>query len=283
MDTLYTEIIEYVITSGKRLVRKAGKIKDIGIRKKYLTEEDIRIEKELKKIIHHYDPQHGFFAEEQNDIFINKENVWVVDPISGTRAFIKGLPHYGIVVSHIWNQKIMFALIFDPSVNELFTAYHDRGAYLNNSKIKILNRRHQNLRIIFQFSDIWKDDSVVKKIFSVLSNFDLSRNYNSHAVNYCHVACGRYDGVISLTKDSFTEFAGSLIVKEGGGIFTNLYGNETINPADRVFIAGENATYKKLKKAIEKVFHFKSSISKTGVQKDASLSKKRTLKSQKIH
>lgn len=273
MDTLYRKIIEYVITAGKRLTKKAGNVKDIGIRKKYLTEEDLRIERELKKIVHNYNPQHGFFAEEQNNTFSNKENVWVVDPISGTRSFIEGLPHYGIVVSHIYNQNIMFAVIFDPSANELFTAYHGKGAYFNYGKITMSNRQPRNLRIIFQFSNIWENDPVVKKIFSTLREFDLSRNRNSHAVNYCHVACGRYDGVISLTKDSFTEFAGSLIVKEAGGLFTSLYGNESINPTDRVFIAGDKATYKKLKEVIEKIFHSKSSTSKTGVQKVSFLSK----------
>lgn len=137
MNQVYKKIIKQIIISGKRLKRKAGKIKDIGVTKKYLTKEDIRIERELKKIAKGNNPQCEFYAEEENENFLSAEDVWVADPISGTHVFIAGLPHYGIVVSHLKNQKVQFAAVYDPSMDELYTAYWGKGTFLSNHKITV--------------------------------------------------------------------------------------------------------------------------------------------------
>src|SRR3989338_6115527 len=103
MEKIYTEIIAFMVSSCKRIATRAGKIKDIGIKKQWLTEEDIAIERGLKEIIQKHHPNHAFFAEEEHDSFPENENVWIADPISGTRTFIDGLPHYGIVVAYSKN------------------------------------------------------------------------------------------------------------------------------------------------------------------------------------
>ena len=71
------------------------------------------------------------------------------------------------------------------------------------------------------------------------------------AVNYCHVACGRYDGILSLTKDSFPEMAGSLIIREAGGRFINRRRNTNIQFDDRVFMGGNKFAVSKLERIIK--------------------------------
>jgi hypothetical protein len=73
------------------------------------------------------------------------------------------------------------------------------------------------------------------------------------AINYCGVACGRYDGVISLSKDSFPEFAGDLIIQEAGGRFTNIEGEDNIKPTDRIFIGGNKKCYDELFPLVKQV------------------------------
>ncbi|OGY93744.1 MAG: hypothetical protein A2406_04225 [Candidatus Komeilibacteria bacterium RIFOXYC1_FULL_37_11] len=251
MKYLYNQIIKYAVLSGDRICKKSGNVKDIGVTKKYLTLEDFRIERGLKKIIKNYDRSHFFCAEEENDHFKNAKNVWVVDPISGTRAFIKGTHHYGISVAHLIDGKIVFAVVYDPSVRELFTAYLGRGAYLNNKLIKI-SKNKENLRILYYYSSSWNGNISCRKTFNKLSKYKfLYRNANSVAVNYCHVACGRYDGILSLTKDSFPEMAGSLIIREAGGRFINRRRNTNIQFDDRVFMGGNKFAVSKLERIIK--------------------------------
>lgn len=253
MENMYKEIIAFMVSSGKRIVARAGKIKDIGIKKKYLTEEDIAIERSLKELIQKHYPHHALFAEEENELFPEAQDVWVVDPISGTRTFIAGLPHYGIVVAHTKNNIVQFGAVYDPSVDELFVAYKGKGAFLNGNRISISQK---SSTIIFNLSSHWKDEKSSHEMLLKLSSFKLIRNKNSHAVNLCHVASGRADGVICFGKDSFPCFAGGLIIQEAGGMFTNKEGEPHIHPEDRIFIGGNKKTYPQLWKIVQQVKFF---------------------------
>jgi fructose-1,6-bisphosphatase/inositol monophosphatase family enzyme len=92
----------------------------------------------------------------------------------------------------------------------------------------------------------WKDPEAVEKTEQALKDFELENNRYSMAVNYCAVAAGRVDGVVSFTKDTFPEFAGAFMVKEAGGKFTNLQGQTNILATDRVFVGGNIDCYEKI-------------------------------------
>ena len=99
MEKVCREIIDFIVSSGKRIAKRAGNIEDIGVKKQYLTEEDLAIERGMKEIIKKHCPTHEFFAEEEHDSFPENEDVWIADPISGTISLIEGLPYYAIVVA----------------------------------------------------------------------------------------------------------------------------------------------------------------------------------------
>jgi len=250
MKVDYQKIVDYVVESGKRLVTKTGRIADIGITKEDLTEEDIRIERGLKEILDSFGDSHTLYAEEENDVFQNSESLWVADPISGTGTFIKGLPHYSIVVSHLSNHKVVFAVVYDPSVDELFTAKIGEGTLLNGKRIRV-SEGNSNviLRVTKVKIDIEKE--LISEITRILSKYNVTTKSHSMAVDYCAVACGRYDGIVSVTKDSFPEFAGSLIIREAGGRFANLSGEPNFLETDRAFVAGNEIIFKELQKLIQ--------------------------------
>ena len=253
MNELYKKIIKQIVSDGKRIRKKSGIIQDIGIKKQYLTEEDIKIERGLERTIKDFDSRQELYAEEEHNNFLDMEDVWVIDPISGTRPFINGLPHYGIVAAHVHNREVQFSVVYDPSMDDLYTAYKNKGAYLNGKKISMKETVSGTPKIIFNLSINWANMESARKIFYELSNFDLYRVPGSFAVNDSLVACGKYDGVVSLNKDSFPCFASSLIIREAGGIFTNIDGDKNINPDDRVFVGGDRNTYQKLKLIVEKM------------------------------
>ncbi|HYF05486.1 MAG TPA: inositol monophosphatase [Patescibacteria group bacterium] len=243
----YKKITDFMLEAGERLKTKAGSVTDIGVAKRYLTEEDLAIERGLKELVGEFGSDHVLYAEEENEVFLNSENLWVVDPISSTRSFIQGQPHYAIVVCYVKNHIPEFAAVYDPSVSELFTAEKGHGARLNGEPIFVSTGRE---KVIFRYSTEWKEMEVLEKSRAVLKEFDLIENFHSLAVNYASVACGRADGVVTLTKDSFPEFAGSLIICEAGGNFTNLAGQEIFRPTDRVFIGGNTLIYPEIFKRI---------------------------------
>lgn len=237
-----------MLKSGKRLVGRAGAIADIGIMKTNLTEEDLAIERGFDEIVRNFGPDHALYGEEEHDMFHSAVNVWTVDPISSTSSFIAGRPHYAIVVAHLVYGKAVFAAVYDPSVDEMFTAYKGKGAFLNDRPIGVSQGDYTTL---FLESTAWKRPKVTAKARELLEGKEVYRNAASFALNYCWVASGKYDGIIAFTKDSFPEFAGGFILREAGGLFTNVEGESEIQAADRVFVGGNDAMYRALFPIIE--------------------------------
>lgn len=252
MEGEYQKIIDFMLVSGKRLATRTGNIKDIGITKTDLTEEDLAIERGFKEIISSFEGEHVLYAEEENDVFKVADSIWVADPISGTANFIQGKPYYSIVITHLIKHKPVFAAVYHPGVDELFTAYAGKGAFLNNQPIKV---SEGNNKIIVPESSLGRmqELGLADKARDLLKNYNLEVNQHSMAINYCAVACGRYDGIASFSKDSFPEFAGSLIIQEASGRFTNIEGEDTIKPADRIFIGGNKSLYNELYSLIKGV------------------------------
>jgi myo-inositol-1(or 4)-monophosphatase len=254
MRTLYDAMVGHIVSSGKRIRSKSGTIQDIGVTKAYLTEEDVRIERELKQLVQQSYPRHEFYAEEENDQALEADDVWVVDPISGTRLFIAGLPHYGIVAAHVHKQEVQFGVVYDPSMDALYTAYKNEGAFLNGQRISIAEPGAGSPKVLFNLALDWKDDAIAREASRRLEGCELYRLLGSHAVNDCLVASGKCNGVVCLAKDSFPYFASSVIIKEAGGVFTNMAGYDNIVSTDRVFIGGDKQTYQTLKLIVDELF-----------------------------
>ena len=247
MDQLYRQITDHLVASGRRIKKRAGQIQDIGVLKANLTEEDLRIERELVDLIHHTYPTHHIYAEEEHDHIADTDDIWVIDPISGTAAFIAGLPHYGLVAAHVHHGQVVFAVVYDPSIDELFTANRGQGAQLNGQPIHL---SATSKKIMLNLAPPHFGTKQTAEIWNQLTDLNLYRNTNSFAINYCWVAAGRFDGVVTLAKDSFTEFAGSFMIQEAGGQFSTFTG-EAVSPQARHFFGGNAETYAKLSERIK--------------------------------
>jgi len=245
---IYSFITDYLKEAGSRIKEKAGNIVDIGIKKSYLTEEDLRIERELTDIIHTHFPDHALYAEEEHGDFPAADNIWVIDPISGTAPFIAGLPHYSLVVTHLYKNQPVFAAVYDPSVNELFTAEKGKGSFLNGKRLSI---NQTDRKIIFKICRPKRGSIEAEILLNAVVNFDISQNENSDAVNYCWVAAGKYGGFVTLAKDIFPECAGMLIIEEAGGVFTSATGVPGVDIKNKLWIGGNESLQEPLKMALE--------------------------------
>jgi myo-inositol-1(or 4)-monophosphatase len=243
MKSQYQIIIDFILNSGKRLYAQSKLVSD-SERMSFFKMADIEIERGLKDIIRELGDEYTFFSEEENHLFQDSKNLWVADPISGTQSFLNGLPHYCLVVSHLVNSETRFACIYDPSVDELFTAYKNEGAFLNKERIYVNNEtKTVTIRGVAHF----QDQKLVQRLLSEVPKlFKEEKSFYSYSYNYCSVAVGRLGGLISLTKDSFPEYAGSLLIREAGGFFTNDRGETNFSNKDRIFISGNKMTYEKL-------------------------------------
>lgn len=222
---MYEQIINKIREQGDTLPVKAGVIEDIGVKKAWLTEMDITIERELTQLILKLDPKGRVWGEEEHSDIKEGESIWIIDPISHTFNFLHGIPHYAVVISHMIKGKVVFAAMYDPSVKEMFTAFKGKGTFLNNNKVKVKTGEDRGC-ILYQPDEHFMSNEDVGKIYSDLYRSHRIKAMGSVGLHYAYVACGRVYGAITINKDTFPEFAGMLMVQEAGGKFTDLKNGE---------------------------------------------------------
>jgi len=132
--------------ASKSLIRDYGEIENLQVSTKgpgdFVTSADRRTEKILIEELQKAHPDYGIITEESGTI--NKSNIknrWIIDPIDGTMNFLNGVPQFAISVGYEEDNEIKSGIIFNPIMNEFFSAEKGNGAYLNNSRIRVSKKK----------------------------------------------------------------------------------------------------------------------------------------------
>ena len=225
--------------ASKILIRDFGELENLQVSKKgpkdFVTNSDKKTEKVLineltknKKKYSILSEEIGFIKNDDNDY------IWVIDPIDGTTNFLHGIPHFCISIGLKFKDEIISGIIFDPIKNEIFYAEKNQRAFFNNHRIRVSKRK--NL-----------DDCLFATNKNGLSSTDLNaRIFGSAALDLAYVASGRIDGYFQNGLNLWDIAAGTLIVKEAGGI-VNYYDLEKTNNI-KVVASSENINQKMLKR-----------------------------------
>ena len=199
-----------------------------------------------KKLIQNY----GIITEETGIINkSNKKNRWIIDPIDGTMNFLNGIPQFAISIGYEENNEIKCGVIFNPIMNEMFFAEKGNGAYLNNSRIRVSNKK--KLKMLYLLLVVQKESSKIKdKIFSeyinVSNNVSNIRKFGSAALDMAYVACGRFDGYWQRELNYWDLAAGIIILKEAGG-FVDFFEEDTNLPLKKNILATNSNIHEELK------------------------------------
>ena len=183
---MYEPLIKKVKELGLEIKEVSGKVSDLQTKKTVVTEWDLKIENEITNLVKTFPGKHSIFAEELHDSYIEAENIWVMDPISNTFNFIHGLPHYSIAISHIQKGVVVFAVVYDPSTDEMFVARKGEGAFLNGKKLSVskeeknitvligphLNPRNANRQKIIDLTDKLSEIATLRTFGSVAVHYD---------------------------------------------------------------------------------------------------------------
>ena len=208
-------MIKVAEKASKILIKDFGEIEKLQVSRKgprdFVTKTDKQVEKMLIDELTKLKKNYSFLTEETGKIN-NKdnENIWIIDPIDGTTNFLHGIPHFAICIALKSKDEIISGLIFDPIKNEMFFAEKDKGAYLNNQRLRVSNKN--NIEDCLFSSN----NHGVK-----FSNFNM-RCSGCAALDLAYVACGRLDGFFHNKINLWDVAAGALMVKEAGGIVNDL-------------------------------------------------------------
>jgi myo-inositol-1(or 4)-monophosphatase len=252
-------ITKACMKASRSLIRDFGEIENLQVSSKgpgdFVTSADKRTEKILIDELQKAHPEYGIITEETGIINkLNTKNRWIIDPIDGTFNFMNGIPQFAISVGYEEENEIKCGVIFNPIMNEMFCAEKGNGAYLNNSRIRVSNKKKIKDALIVTGGP--KGASKIKdKIFSeyinVSNNVANVRKFGSAALDVAYVACGRFDGYWQRELNYWDIAAGIIILKEAGG-FVDFFEEDKNAPLKRNIIASNSLIHEELRELINK-------------------------------
>lgn len=216
-----------------RIKRDYGEVDQLQVSRKgpadFVSAADIRTEKILVGELSHARPDYGFLLEEGGDQpGINPARRWIIDPIDGTTNFLHGIAQFAMSIALEDHGEIVAGLVFDP-INELmFTAEKGQGAYLNDRRIRVSSRDKMENAIFatgipFLGRGEKKDhERFLKEMGAVMAISAGIRRFGSAALDLAFVAAGRFDGFWESGLSPWDIAAGLLLVREAGGIVTEI-------------------------------------------------------------
>ena len=144
------------------------------------------------------------------------EGLWCIDPIDGTSNFVHGLAYFAVSVALVREGKSVLGVVYDPVSNEMFSAEHERGAFLNGEKLV-----GREVGVTLEQSLAGVDmKRLKKKLAARLAShppYSSQRNFGASALDWCYTAAGRYDVYLHGGQKLWDYAAGSLILSESGG------------------------------------------------------------------
>ena len=236
------KITEIVKEAGKIVLSAHNQENTITAKegkKNFVTKYDVAVQEFLFRELGKDFPDAQFIGEEgENDISTNGLR-FIIDPIDGTTNFMQDYRCSCISIGLCKGNDVIAGVVYNPYTDELFSAEKGKGAYLNGNKIKVSERPLSDGLALFGTSPYHPENT--DETFSLLRKvFDFSRDIRrsgSAAYDICMIACGRCEVFFEKSLQPWDIAAGTLILKEAGGIALNYQGKEISfsTPNDVVF------------------------------------------------
>jgi len=186
-----------------------------------VTKADIEADQILQNRLRKEFPDYGWLSEETEDdeTRFNRDRVWIVDPMDGTREFVMKVPEFVVSVALVEKGQIILGVIYNPCTGELYEAVRHEGTKLNGKGSCCDHKLDGKPKVEVSRSDIEKDRFIGYEPY-----LDL-HPCGSIAYKLARLAVGKVDSTLSVTpKNEWDIAAGVLLVTEGGGRVTNLAG-----------------------------------------------------------
>jgi len=215
----------------------AGRRDDLIIDKKaqndLVSQADREAEAAIVDILREQTPNYGIIAEEGGGTTAGSAT-WYIDPLDGTTNFLHGIPHYAVsiaLIAHagtiaegdepLRDDTPVIGVVYDPNREELFTALYGVGAWLNQHRIHCSRTDQLGDALLatgLPFRDFSFMDQYMPSLHTAMRGTRGVRRFGSAALDLALVACGRYDGYWEMGLAPWDIAAGTLLVREAGGI-----------------------------------------------------------------
>ena len=235
--------VEAAHAAGGIMRRQLQRVDSIPVEQKarhdYVSEVDRACEEEIVREIKRYYPDHAFLCEESGASG-DSESVWIIDPLDGTTNYLHGVPHFAVSIAYQVKGRTEHGVVYDPMRDELFSASRGSGAQLNNKRIRVSARKSLEGAVMataFPFRQRGLLPSYSRLFQAVLTRVEDFRRAGTASLDLAWVAAGRLDGYFEVGLKPWDVAAGTLLVREAGGVVLDFDGRDQVEFAGSVVAA----------------------------------------------
>ncbi len=189
-----------------------------------VTEMDKKSEAYLLGQIRGKFPTHTVIGEESGKTTgSDQDGVWLIDPLDGTSNYAHGLPIFSVSMAYQYQGQMQLGVVYDPMLDECYTAEKGQGAYLNEKRISVSDTQEMVKAMLvtgFPYNVHHTQDDNLDYFANFIKNAQAVRRLGSAALDLCYVAAGRLDGYWEIQLQAWDAAAGILILAEAGGQVT---------------------------------------------------------------
>ena len=226
MDVNIENVIKAALAGGKIVKQYFGEVLETEQKSNagdLRTKADVESEQAILAVLQQAFPTVNIYAEESGRIDNQSDYTFVIDPLDGTNNFVLGIPDFAISIGLLKGGEAILGVIYNPILDQVYSAEKGKGAYLNGKRLQVNS-----------------EDAITHATVSYTSGYKTAREYSDNVVSglrklgikrlvdhwapaydYCLLASGRIEVVISKEGDLEDYVAAKVIVSEAGGKITD--------------------------------------------------------------
>jgi myo-inositol-1(or 4)-monophosphatase len=260
-SALLNVMVQAATKAGRSLAKDFGEVENLQVSVKgpadFVSNADKRAEEIVFNELQKARPTYSFLGEEGTEVKgTDGQHRWIVDPLDGTTNFLHGIPMFACAIALERNNEIVASVIYNPAMEELFTAEKGGGAWLNDRKrLRVANRKHlADAVVVTGINSRGRaiDLLQLKQMTQVVPAVSGIRRTGSASTDLAWLAAGRFDGYWEAGLAPWDVAPGMLMVREAGGVTTD-YAGTTGSVWNGQVIAGNEVIQGQLLKIVKAV------------------------------
>jgi len=256
-SALLNVMVQAATKAGRSLARDFGEVQNLQVSLKgpgdYVSQADRKAEEIIHAELARARPGYAFLMEERGEVAgEDGQHRWLVDPLDGTTNFLHGIPVFSVSIALERQGQLVAGVIFNPAMDELYTAERGGGAFLNDRRMRVAARSRLSDAVIgtgIPHLGRGHHGQALIDLKNVMGEAAGIRRLGSAALDLAYVAAGRMDGFWEDYLSPWDVAAGILMVREAGGFASDRAGGQDIYASGSI-VAGNEAIHRALLKQI---------------------------------
>ena len=258
-SALLNVMVQAAMKAGRSLARDFGEVQNLQVSLKgpgdYVSQADRKAEEIILGELARARPTYSVLAEESGARKgTDGMHRWIVDPLDGTTNFLHGIPLFAVSIALERQGEIVAGVIYNPAMDELFTAERGNGAFLNDRRMRVAGRRGLSDCVIgtgVPHLGRGEHGKYLVELRNVMGEVSGVRRMGAAALDLAYVAAGRLDGFWEDGLSPWDMAAGIVMIREAGGFVSDREGGSKMFEKSNV-IAGNERIHKDLSATLKR-------------------------------